>query len=392
MYMNKLVIGLIVFMGIIGAGMYYKSTLEEPALPARPVDVSEISPHADNVPPSVAEARTPVENKTVTINLRATQVVAELADGTTYEYWTFNNQVPGPLIRVMEGDTVKISLSHEHAHSADHQTAGERDHSIAVSSLLPAVLANGDEPHEEEHMMNAEEMEHAVAGHGEHSIDLHAVLGPGGGAEYMRTAPNQTKTFQFTATRPGIYVYHCASPHVPSHIANGMYGMILVEPQGGLPPVDREFYVMQGEFYTTGKVGAKGHQELDKEKLLAEQPEYVVFNGRMGALTGNRALRANVGEKIRIFFGVSGQLASNFHIIGGILDSVYPEGDIVSSPLTNVQTTLVPGGGAVMVEFTAETPGKYLLVDHALSRAIDRGALGELLIEGMAEAEIIRGL
>ena len=239
-------------------------------------------------------------------------------------------------------------------------------------------------------MMNSEDMEHMAAGHGEHSIDLHAVLGPGGGADFTRVAPNETKGFQFKAMRPGIYVYHCASPHVPSHIANGMYGLILVEPKGGLAPVDKEFYVVQGEFYTTGNVGEKGHQELDKDKLLAERPEYIVFNGRKGALTGDHALRTRVGEKVRIFFGVSGQLASNFHIIGGVFDALYPEGDITSPPHRNVQTTIVPAGGAAMVEFTSEVPGKYLLVDHALTRAIDRGAIGELIVEGNDRPEIIK--
>jgi len=392
--MNKLWIYILVIFVAVGAGLVYKLTTQDSVLPAQPVDIAEISPHASNVPPPVSVARSVVENRTISIDLRATQVVAELADGVTYEYWTFNDQVPGPFIRVMEGDTVKISLTHEHAHSAQHST-GEPEHSFSIDALTPTVFANGDDEHMEgdsEHTMSAEEMEHVAAGHGEHSIDLHAVLGPGGGAELMRVPPNETKTFQFKATRPGIYIYHCASAHVPSHIANGMYGLILVEPEGGLPPVDREFYVVQGEFYTTGRVGERGHQALDKEKLLAEQPEYVVFNGRMEALTGDRALRADVGDKVRIFFGVSGQLASNFHIIGEIFDNLYPEGDLVSPPHRNVQTTLVPGGGAVVVEFTAEVPGTYLLVDHALSRAIDRGAIGQLVVEGPEQPDIIKGI
>lgn len=322
----------------------------------------------------------------MTVNLRATQVVAELADGTTYEYWTYNNQVPGPFIRVMEGDMVMVALTHEHANGGAQHSLRETEHSFMVSAIVPMALANGDL----DHAMSPEEMEHMAAGHGEHSIDLHSALGPGGGAEFMRVGPDETKFFQFKAMRPGIYIYHCASPHVPSHIANGMYGLILVEPKGGLSPADHEFYVVQGEFYTTGKVGKKGHQELDKEKLLAERPEYFVFNGRKGALTGNRALRAKVGEKVRIFFDASGQLASNFHIIGGIFDKLYPEGDIISPPHRNVQTTLVPGGGAAMVEFTVEVPGKYLLVDHALTRAIDRGAIGELIVDGPDQPEIFK--
>lgn len=352
---------------------------------AKPVDVADIAAKADDIPLPAFRARTPSETKTIKLDLYATQVVAKLADGTTYEYWTYNNQVPGPFMRVVEGDTVEIRLTHEHAHSAMGEET--QTHSFTIDSLLPVARADGDG-----HTMNTEEAEHMAAGHGEHSIDLHAVLGPGGGAEFTRVGPNETKAFQFKAMRPGLYVYHCASPHVPSHIANGMYGLILVEPRGGLPPVDKEFYVVQGEMYTTGVLGEKGHQGLDKEKLLAERPEYFVFNGRMGALMGDRALRAAVGDKVRIFFGVAGQLASNFHIIGEIFDRLYPEGDILSPPHRNVQTTLVPGGGAAMVEFTAEVPGKYLLVDHALTRAIDRGALGELVVEGPQHPELFRAV
>lgn len=200
------------------------------------------------------------------------------------------------------------------------------------------------------------------------------------------------KTFQFRALRPGIYVYHCASAHVPTHIANGMYGLVLVEPREGLAEVDREFYVMQGDFYTKGPFGQKGHQEFDVEKLLAEAPSYFLFNGRVGSLTGDRALRAKVGEKVRMYVGVGSHIASNFHIIGGIFDELYAEGAIVSEPLRNVQTTIVPPGGAVMIEFTPEVPGKYLLVDHSLTRSIDKGALAELIVEGPDRPDLFRGL
>lgn len=387
--MNKYWIFGVIIVVIFGAGFLYSKTANRlRAIPAKPVGVSDISPRADSIPSSMAITGGKFENKMVFVNLRAVQVIAELADGTTYEYWTYNNQVPGPFIRVAEGDRVEVALTHEHAHGGDqHMMIKDFEHSIEISDFIPTAFADNND---DGHMMSTQEADHMAAGHGEHSIDLHAVLGPGGGAEFTRVGPNQTKKFRFKAMRPGLYIYHCASPHVPSHIANGMYGLILVEPKGGLPPTDREFYVVQGELYTTGKVGEKGHQELDKEKLLAERPEYIVFNGRKGSLIGDRALRAKVGDNIRIFFGASGQLASNFHIIGEIFDKLYPEGDIISSPHKNVQTTLVPGGGTAMVEFVAEAPGKYLLVDHALTRAIDRGALGELIIEGPEKPDIIQ--
>ncbi len=349
------------------------------------IDIADISQPVNAVPLQIRLERPKMENKTVAVNLKATQIVGQLDNGVTYEYWTYNNKVPGPFIRVMEGDTVQVELTHEHAHGAEHAVADENEQTFTIESFTPIALAD-----EDGHMMSAEQVEHMAAGHGEHSIDLHSVLGPGGGAEMTRVGPNETKVFQFKAMRPGLYIYHCASPHVPSHIANGMYGLILVEPKGGLPIVDKEFYVVQGEFYTTGKLGEKGLQGLDKEKLLAEKPEYIVFNGKKGALVGSGALKANVGEKVRIFFGVSGQIPSNFHIIGGVLENLYPEGDIISPPHKNVQTTLVPAGGATMVEFTTEVPGRFLLVDHALTRAIDRGAIGELIVSGPEQPEIIK--
>jgi nitrite reductase (NO-forming) len=372
--------------------------------PVKATATNDISHKAGDVPPQIAGVRQ--NNETVVINLDAVQLVGELAEGTTYEYWTFNKQVPGPFIRVMEGDTVEVNLTHSHDHMALSDEDNDFPHSFAVDFVQPIPTAYAaeedhehapgmadDHPHDADMPsgMSHEDMSddaHTAAGHGEHSIDLHAVQGPGGGAELTRAAPNATESFRFKAMKPGIYIYHCGSPHVPTHVANGMYGMILVEPKGGLSPVDREFYVVQGEFYTKGKVGEKGHQEYSLEKLLDERPEYVVFNGRMGALTGNNALTAKVGEKIRIFFGVSGQLASNFHVIGEVLDKVYREGDLLSPPARNIQTTLVPAGGAMMTEFIVEVPGKYLLVDHALSRAVNRGALGELVVTGPDEQDI----
>ncbi|OGN00135.1 MAG: hypothetical protein A3B91_01830 [Candidatus Yanofskybacteria bacterium RIFCSPHIGHO2_02_FULL_41_29] len=351
-------------------------------------DIAEIGARADNLPiPVVIDRKNGAGNKTVTVNLKATQVIANLDNGTTYEYWTYNNQVPGPFIRVMEGDLVRISLTHEHAHAgADIELS---DDLFSVNYLTS--FATADEGHEDDsRTVNSEEAEHMAAGHGEHSIDLHSVLGPGGGAELTRVGPNETKIFEFKAMRPGLYIYHCASPHVPTHIANGMYGLILVEPRGGLSAVDKEFYVVEGELYTRGGLGEKGFQEFDRKKLLNERPEYFVFNGRKGSLTGGRALMAEVGETVRIFFGASGQVPSNFHIIGEIFDKLYPEGDIVSSPHRNVQTTIVPAGGAAMVEFKVEVPGRYLLVDHSLSRSIDRGALGELIVTGEERSDIIK--
>ncbi|MBL7045127.1 MAG: nitrite reductase, copper-containing, partial [Parcubacteria group bacterium] len=254
------------------------------------------------------------------------------------------------------------------------------------------VEEHGHGPEDLARIRSDKEYTHNISGHGEHSVDFHAVLGFMGGAELLKVAPGETKSFEFKATRPGLYIYHCGSGHVPTHIARGMYGMILVEPEGGLSKVDKEYYVMQGELYTKGDLGDGGFQKLDKKKLLKEQPEYYTFNGRLNALTGERALMSNVGETIRIFFGNSGQNISSFHIIGGIFDRVYKEGDLTSSPLKNVQTTLVPAGGSVVVETKTEVPGVLRLVDHALSRAVDRGALGEIVVNGEDRPDLINSL
>lgn len=350
-------------------------------VPAKAVTVQSISRHVDDVPPPIQRPG----GERVVVELQTKEVVAEIAPGITYEYWTYNGTVPGPFIRVKEGDTVEVRLTHAHEHALNNVHK-----SFAIDPIQMSIAeAHGDEAPmdmSDPHMgMSADE--HIATGHGAHSIDLHAVLGPGGGATLIQAKPNETIAFQFKALRPGLYVYHCASPHIPTHIANGMYGMILVEPKEGLAPVDKEFYVMQGELYTKGKTLEKGHQEFSLEKLQKEEPEYFVFNGKMGGITGENALKAKVGDKIRIYFGVGTFVPSNFHIIGGVFDRLYPEGAIISPPLRNVQTTLVPAGGSMMAEFdTADAPpGKYLLVDHALTRAIDKGAGGELFLGGTAK-------
>lgn len=260
-------------------------------------------------------------------------MVGYFGDGSTYTFWTFNGTVPGPMIRVRVGDTVELSLTN------------------APDSQLP------------------------------HSIDLHAVTGPDGGAVATQVAPGQTKSFRFQALNPGVYVYHCATPHIPSHIANGMYGLIVVEPEGGLPPVDREFYIMQGDFYTQQDHGTKGHLTFNPAAVKDENPTYIVFNGRAGGLTGDNAMKARVGETVRLFVGVGGpNVSSNFHVIGEIFDTVYVEGGSLQNH--NVQTTLIPAGGAVIIEFKVEVPGTYILVDHALSRSIDKGAIANIEVSG----------
>jgi nitrite reductase (NO-forming) len=274
------------------------------------------------------------------MQLEAVELEGQLADGTTYTYWTFNGRVPGSFLRVRVGDTVELTLRNRE-----------------TSQMI-------------------------------HSIDLHAATGPGGGAEVTQVPPGQGKTFTFKALNPGLYVYHCVTPMVAHHVVMGKYGLILVEPEGGLPEVDREFYVMQGDIYTQEAFRERGRKEFSLDKLLAETPEHLVFNGAVGSLTEEHPLRANVGETIRIFFGVgSPNFTSSFHVIGEIFERVFDNASLTALPLTDVQTTTVPPGGATMVEFDLEVPGRYILVEHALAR-VERGLVGFLFAEGPDNPEV----
>lgn len=289
--------------------------------------VDDIGRDPNDVPAPIARE----ENELVRFSITTKEVIGEIADGIAFNYWTYNGQVPGPMLRVKEGDDVEISLTND-----------------------PSSL-------------------HA------HNIDLHAVTGPGGGAVLSNVNPGETKSFRFKALNPGLYVYHCATPNVSTHNSHGQYGLILVEPKEGLPPVDREFYVMQGELYTEGELGKKGFVVFDSQALLDGIPNYVTFNGKVEDMP---RMKVKTGEKVRIYVGNGGvNLISSFHVIGEIFDIVYPEAAIGSEPHKNIQTTAVLPGGASIVEFTAEVPGNLILVDHALAR-MNKGAWAIMKVEG----------
>lgn len=310
---------------------------------ADPVAETKVRPPAEGVVPlTQPRVAAPIGQRgpqLVKYEVETREVTAQMDDGISYTYWTFGNTVPGPMLRVRQGDTVELTLKN------------------APDSKVS------------------------------HSIDLHAVTGPGGGAKATQIAPGESATIRFKALNPGVYVYHCATPLVPHHIASGMYGLIVVEPPEGLPPVDHEFYVMQGDFYLDGDREEKGYHEFAMKEMTDEHPSHVVFNGSVGALTGENALKAKVGDRVRIFFGVGGpNLTSSFHVIGEIFDEVYPEG-ATGPTQRNIQTTLVPAGGATIVDFTVEYPGTYILVDHSLGR-MTKGAVGMLEVTGEANAEV----
>lgn len=311
----------------------------EPAQAAIKPDVgASIDRDPADLPPPVGD-RAPT---TLRVDLETIERVGRLDEHSTYTFWTFNGKVPGPFLRARVGDTIELHLKND-------KTS----------------------------MMN-------------HSIDLHAVNGTGGGAAFTETEPGQERGFIFKALTPGLFVYHCATPMVANHISNGMYGLILVEPAGGLPKVDHEFYIMQGELYTTAAFGTPGAQEFDMDKLVAERPDYFTFNGSVGALSKDHPLQSKVGDTIRIFFGVGGpNFTSSFHVIGQIFDRAYEDGAISSQPLTGVQTISVPPGSAAMVEFSTKVPGKFTIVDHALSR-LEKGLAGSLVVTGPAQPDIFR--
>lgn len=279
----------------------------------------------------------------VIVNLETKELVGRLADGVEYTFWTFGGSVPGPFIRVREGDQVEFNLKNH------------------PSSKMP------------------------------HNIDLHAVTGPGGGAASSLTIPGHASKFSFKATNAGLFVYHCATAPVGMHIANGMYGLIYVQPKKALPKVDHEYYIVQSEFYTTGKHGAPGLQGFSMEKALTETPDYVVFNGSMGSLVNEKAITAKVGESVRLFVGNGGpNLISSFHVIGEIFDLVYTEGGTDANQ-KNVQTTIVPAGGSAIVDFKVEVPGTYILVDHSIFRTFNKGSLGMMKVEGPENKTIYSG-
>lgn len=307
--------------------------------PAAP-EMEDIAENPANVPPPVGRT----EPATVRVELETREIDAHLDYNSSFRFWTFNGTVPGPMIRARVGDTIDVTL---------------RNHEDNIYA---------------------------------HNVDFHACNGPGGGAELTTAMPGEERRFQFQALNPGLFVYHCAVPPVAQHISRGMYGMILIEPEDGLPEVDREYYVMQGEIYTEEPIGTAGHLNESFDRLLEERPTYFVFNGHVGALTEHYPLQAKVGETVRIFMGVGGpNMISSFHVIGEIFDRIHVEGSLASPAQASVQTIKVAPGGSGIVEFKCNVPGRYVLVDHALSRA-EKGLAGYLMVEGDERPEVYSSL
>lgn len=265
-----------------------------------------------------------------------------------YDEWTFNGTTPGPFIRARVGDVVELALTNRDKKGNPH------------------------------------------------NMDSHAFTGPGGGAAITTAEENETRIGRFRLLCPGLYIYHCAAAPVPVHIANGMFGLMYVEPAEGLPPVDKEYYVMQSEIYheppeTEDDGRPSSTVEFSYPNALREEPNAVVFNGSESALTRDSPLKASVGETVRIFFGNAGpNLTSAFHVIGSHFLNVYRDGDVVSPPGRNVGTVSVPPGGVSIVDMKIVVPGTYTIVDHAIFR-LDKGAVGFLNASGPPRPDVYVG-
>jgi len=307
--------------------------------PARETEVDRVAADPTDVPDPIDRD----EPDTIEVELTTEEAVGEIEPGVTFDYMTFDGRIPGPMIRARVGDTIDLTI-----HNAEDN---------AMS----------------------------------HNIDLHAVRGPGGGAEATNVAPGETEHVRFKVTYPGAFIYHCAVANMDYHISAGMFGLILVEPEAGLPEVDREFYLGQHEVYTDGDTGQEGHHKFDFGAMAREEPTYVLMNGEKYAITPNNygAIPAETGETARVFYCVGGpNLASSFHPIGSVWDEVYPQGGMGGQPQQNIQTTPVQPGSTAIATMHFPVPGPIKLVDHALSRVARKGALAVVGVEGEENPEI----
>lgn len=317
---------------------------------ARTILYSHHHPHSDKYPIedaifTFAPHVPPPITRNYPVNLRVNmdvQIKTSTIDGINdFEFWTFNGQVPGPFFRARVGDVMEVTLKNDDD-----------------SGML-------------------------------HNIDFHSVTGQGGGSSLLTASFEESKTAFFKLLHPGLFIYHCSVDPIGVHIGNGMYGLMLVEPEDGLSYADREFYILQSELYTEEMpIDDSNTLPFSMQRGLDENPNYVVYNGRVGSLTGENTLKAKVGEKIRIFFGNAGpNLVSSFHIIGALMDKLYREGDLISPPARGIQTALIPSAGAAMIEFDAIVPGIYSLVDHSIWR-VDKGCVGFIDVEGEPRPDI----
>ena len=280
--------------------------------------------------------------RNVRVTLETKEYEAEIAPGITYPFLSFNGAVPGPAIVACLGDWVEVTIK------------------------------------------NPADSKHA------HNVDFHAATGALGGGSVSIVGPGQQTTFRFQTLKEGAFVYHCAIAPIPFHVTSGMYGSIVVLPEGGLPEVDKQFYLMEGDFYTEPSADDPNRHVYSADRVSDENPSYVVTNGKVGALTGDNALQARVGETVRFFYGQAND-ESWIHIIGGHFDTVYSRGSFHpdSDREYGVETTVVPAGSVVVAEYTFRYPGLYLLVNHELIRATEKGQAVQIRVEGEEDPDIM---
>ncbi|MEJ2653064.1 MAG: copper-containing nitrite reductase [Gammaproteobacteria bacterium] len=279
------------------------------------------------------------------IEIEAREVEAKLDSGTTFTFMTWEGQVPGPMIRVRQGDTVALTVKNAKENSQFH------------------------------------------------NLDMHAIYGTGGGSAATLVMPGQSKTERFKCMYPGAFIYHCAVPTLDEHISRGMFGMIVVEPHEGMHKVDREFYLGQHEIYTKEPFGTSGKLHFNYEALVKEQPQYVVFNGAVNGFTPGRygPLKAKVGETIRVFMVCGGpNQSSSFHPIGNVWSRCWPQGALANAPLKYVQTQPVAPGSCMVGDMELPVPETIKLVDHALTRVTHKGLLAMIEVQGKENPEIYK--
>ena len=284
------------------------------------------------------------------VRLDTTHKIIEIAPGVKVSAWTFGDTVPGPVVRARVGDRTKFSMSNR------------------SNETVPGVSVTAAP------MM--------------HSMDFHsAMVSPQD--KYRSVAPGQTIAFEFTPNYPGVFMYHCGTPMVLEHIASGMYGMMIVEPRGGYPTkVDREYAVIQSEFYTKPdpekrKVDGAPLYVLDGARVRSKAPTYTVFNGRYNGFV-DKPLPARPGERVRLFvLNVGPSNTSSFHVVGTIFDRVWWDGN-PDNQMRGMQTVLLGSSGAAITEFVIPEAGSYVMVDHHFANA-SQGAIGIIAAGGAPE-------
>ncbi len=303
-------------------------------------------PKVDRVAANPRDIPSPINrNRPVThnITLESKDLISEIEPGVQFKFMTYGGQVPGPMIRVRQGDKMNLTFKNN-----------------SQNTLL-------------------------------HNVDFHAVYGTGGGSKATLCPPGQSRELHAKLMYPGAFIYHCAVPKLDEHISSGMFGMIVVEPNEGLSEVDHEFYLGQHEVYSNKEAGEKGFHEIDVESMKAENPTYVLLNGEKKALTedGYGTMKTQVGDTARIFMVTGGpNLSSSFHAIGNVWTKAWREGAIASEPEEYVQTCHVAPGSCGIFEMDFPVPEKSFLVDHALSRYNRKGMLGVIEVEGEEQPHI----